>query len=170
MFLSKHICWGLSWVSNEMQNFEADTENAVGRVAVHNRSTSTPSTVGHLGGWPRLLGRGHAPLCLGDAEYYGRYLLHIVLHLQQLKRISLYLLPLVQVVVYEVFLLTMLHLRLANHFWNLIVELSVEMFGMQDFKDTPVLPQHIEMWPENRKWEVLTSLIKPVADKLFLII
>ena len=31
------------------------------------------------------------------------------------------------------------------------------MFGMKDFKDTPVLPQHIEMWPENRKWEVLTS-------------
>ena len=52
----------------------------------------------------------------------------------------------------------------------MIVELSVEMFGMKDFKDTPVLPQHIEMWPENRKWEVLTSLIKPVADKLFLII
>ena len=41
------------------------------------------------------------------------------------------------------------------------------MLGMKDFKDTPVLPPHIKVWPNNRKWEVLTSLIKPVVDKLF---
>ena len=41
------------------------------------------------------------------------------------------------------------------------------MSGIKDFKDTPVLPQHIEVWPNNKKWEVLTSPIKPVVDKLF---
>ena len=78
-----------------MQSFEADTEKDVGQAAVHDRSPST----------------------LGDGEYYGRYLLHIVLHLQQLGRISLYLLPLEHVVIHEVFPLTMLHLPLADHFW-----------------------------------------------------